>query len=118
VTFSATGLPDGTTATFSPDGVDTGSGATAVTLTISASGAPAGVAGGLVTLLGGIFFVPFFRRRQSLGKVTLVACMLLAAAGGMTGCHHHHSSSGTHTVTVSATSGAVTHSTTVDVTIP
>ena len=129
VTFTATGLPTGATATFTSGTVVAGASATNVTLTINV---PAGLAAvqvdrhgfGLATLLAGVILLPFGGRLRRLsGKAGLLACLLLlASAGGTMGCKGIPASATgttpkTYTVTVTATSGTVSHSTTVNLTV-
>jgi len=121
VTFSATGLPSGATATFSPASLTPGSSAAATQLTIqtaapvNAAGIGSGwpIAASVLPLLGLLFGVRQLRRRW----VTL-AVLLFASLGtltALTGCGGGFGlTTSTHySVTVTGTSGAIQQTTTV-----
>jgi hypothetical protein len=129
VTFSATGLPTGFTATFNPVSLAAGSPATNVALTIqvplSARLERSGQPGRNVPLIAlGLLVLPFLggvRRSQKWLRRLALIVILLAGTGGvtiLTGCGGGGSSGEssqpqTYTITVTATSGALSHSTTV-----
>lgn len=133
MTFSASGLPTGATATFAPQTLPAGSTNNAATLTIHlanqiASNIPANPLGRGVALamVGGMFLLPLGRRmRRSAGGAGRFAGLMLllmvaaCTALGLTACG---SGGGTgyfgqkvknYTVTITATSGALSHTTTV-----
>jgi hypothetical protein len=128
VTFAATGLPTGFTATFSPASLAAGSSATNVTLTIqvplTAELEQRGEPGRGVPLIAlGLLVLPFLggigRSRKWLRRLALLT-IVFAGMGGMsmlTGCGGGGGGGGsqpqTYTITVTATSGALSHSTTV-----
>jgi hypothetical protein len=115
VTLGCSGLPDGVTCSFSPATV-TPSGSTAYsTLTISDAGGANPSASKTLNMLSGgslalalCLLVPGFRRRgKCLGISMLLAIALaLCSANGCGGSFHPLTSS----VTVNATSGSLTHS--------
>lgn len=122
VTLSCSGLPKGVTCTFSPATV-TPSGSTAYsTLTINAAGGASSssakamnaVSGGSLALAL-CLLVPGFRRRgKRLGILMLLAiALVLCSANGCGGSFHPFSSS----VTVTATSGSLTHSSSINLTV-
>ena len=129
VTFAATGLPAGATATFSPATIPASGGAQTVTVSIQTAAATAatsfpGQALGTISL--GLILLPFAgarRLRQSGKRLALFGCLvLLLAAGtvttaGLTGCGASNGFFGeaqrTYTVILTATSGTVQHTTTV-----
>jgi hypothetical protein len=121
ITFSASGLPSGTIATFSPATLAAGSGTTIVTLTIQVPQVAALERGrqsgrSLPLAAVGILLLPFFSRmRRSSKSLRRVAwVLLLASAGAMAGLG---GCGGTppqmYSIGVTATSGALSHSTTV-----
>jgi sugar lactone lactonase YvrE len=134
VTLSASGLPAGATATFSPATLAAGSGTTTVTLTIQIPQTVAavqptdGLGRRLAPFALALLLLPFAGRLRRAGRRLSRAVSLLlllgaglAAAAGLSGCG---SSSGffgqqqtTYTVTVTGTSGALSHSTTVTLTV-
>jgi hypothetical protein len=134
VTLSASGLPAGATATFSPATLAAGSGTTTVTLTIQIPQTAAALqpthdlGRGLAPFALALLLLPFVGRLRHAGRrlsravsLLLLLSAGLAAAAGLSGCG---SSSGffgqqqtTYTVTVTGTSGALSHSTTVTLTV-
>lgn len=138
VTFTVAGLPAGYTATFSPSSVPADAGPTNVTLTIqipsqvsSAAGVPPvprnwGPGRGAVAL--GLLLLPLLgigARRRRVSRLLLVALLAvagLAATLGLSGCSHNFASlnpgnnnpppPGSYALTVTATAGSQTQSTT------
>jgi len=101
VTFSATGLPTGATATFSPATIAAGSGATTVTLTIQTSTSPTArnenpIPGEpLVPVALGFLLLPLAAMKSVRRRLRQMPCLplLLAAAAlalgavlGLSGC--------------------------------
>ena len=133
--FSCAGLPSGASCSFAPASVALGSGTVSTTLTIATSGPNAGVIVGSIdprlpmTLLLGMGATVAMRRRPNdrsrkrMWSIALVALTLMAAAGcrndsssGSTGGAGSTTTSstpstptGTYTIVVTATSGAVSH---------
>jgi hypothetical protein len=138
VTLSVSGLPAGATYTFTPSSLAAGASATNVTLTIQlpqtigAAHPPPGSPGKLAPRLApfalALLLLPFAGRMRKSGRrfrrllsVLLLSIAGMAALAGFSGC-----SSGTgfygqqqtsYTLTVTATSGALSHSTTVVLTV-
>ncbi|MEO6817134.1 MAG: hypothetical protein ABI177_10565 [Edaphobacter sp.] len=125
VTFAATGLPTGATATFSPSTIAANGGAQTVTLTIQTSAVasliqPLSHPGGYIAFA--FLFLPLFGTRrmrrvaQKLGRGTSIALLLLLSFGavaGLSGCDGGSKAavqSQSYTITVIATSGSVQHS--------
>jgi hypothetical protein len=136
VTFSISGLPAGATAVFTPTTVPAGSAATNVTLSVQlahqilAHHPVKPLGGGLaLAMMGGMLLLPFARKlAASGGPARRVACLLLlvlavaGAALGLTGCAAPRSGyfgqkEVNYTMTVTATSGALSHTTTVALTV-
>jgi hypothetical protein len=138
VTFSISGLPAGASATFSPQSLAASSPGTTVTLTITlankiVSHIPAFPFGRGLTLamMGGMFLLPFATRvRRRPGKTARVVGTLLlllaatCAALGLAACGGSNGGKGyfgqqvqNYTVTVTATSGALSHTATVNLTV-
>lgn len=143
VTLTVSGLPAGATATVTPSTIPAGSGPTNVTLAIQTSTTVAsafGNQGSLDRTLSPALFsavlLPFagflpWRKGQRNGKssrasallgVTLLALACCVAVGGLSGCGSKNSGylgarSQTTMVTVTATSGQLSHSTTVSLTV-
>jgi photosystem II stability/assembly factor-like uncharacterized protein len=141
VTFSASGLPTATTATFNPTSVTPGSAAATTVLSIATTThstfpemtlptpkpwtAPqfALWTFAFATILLGLILFGRSGRRRRLAPVMFVTVALLLAIG-ITGCGSAASSgtpagtpAGTSTITVTATSGALVHTTTVTLTV-
>jgi large repetitive protein len=144
VTFSASGLPVGAVATFTPARIPAGSGATNVTLSIQTAattasmtgfefGAPSGslldraIAPGALSLVMLPFIGGFRRKQRGFGLLRAGSALLLVAAcvvsmAALVGCGSNKSGyfaerSQTFIVTVTATSGTLSHSTTVSLTV-
>jgi len=113
VTLSATGLPPGTVATFTPNPLIIGASPASFTMSI-----PIPATSGLMhrtslfgsgTIAIGLLLLPFSRRFRRLRLLSLCAALLLgiAAIGGVTGCGtesvHFNNSPQTYTIRVIAT---------------
>jgi hypothetical protein len=134
VSLSASGLPQGAVAVFSPAGIAPGSGSTTVKLTIQlaqlsvAAASAVGIAGRLAPLSLVLLLLPFFgkprragRRLSRLVSVLLLAIAGMAAMAGLSNCGSMTSAADqspqSYTVTVTASSGALSHSTTITLTV-
>ena len=143
VTLTVSGLPTGATATITPSTIPAGSGPTNVTLAKQTATTVASAIGNQDSLdrslspaLFSAVLMPFagllpWRKGLRRGKgsrasaflgVTLLALACCAAIGGLSGCGSHNSGylgarSQTTMVTVTATSGQLSHSTTVSLTV-
>jgi hypothetical protein len=131
VTMSCAGLPAGTSCSFSPATVALGSSAAPVKVTINAGTQTASMNGANTNLLYAttlpafgtvlIGVGGFLRRNRKLMLVLLALCMvfLIAGCGGGSMSKSSNSSSalasGGNTIMIVATSGALQHSTTVNV---
>jgi hypothetical protein len=131
INFVVSGLPAGATATFSPQTIPAGNGATNVTMSIQTSVQSAmlernrKLGGGLVVALG-ILLLPFGSGIRRSGKRMLrlpYLVILLAGAvslAGLTGCavlnvpgEFSSASAQTYTITVTSTAASLSHTTTV-----
>jgi RHS repeat-associated protein len=115
IALSASGLPSGATATFTPASVTPGSANVSSTLTIQTVASMAAVrtldgSRPLLALVGLLFVVTRKRRRLALLSVLLLAS--LAGIASLTGCGSTPKTA-TYTVTVSGTSGTQIQTTTV-----
>jgi hypothetical protein len=128
VTFTMTGLPPGATVTFSPASVSAVSSSTTVQVVIQTAAATANlirIRGGVGVIALGFLLMPigFSRRaRKRLGRLSLFAILLGAVSSSMviTGCGGHNTINRepqNYTLTVTATSGQVTHVATVSLTV-
>lgn len=128
LTFSVTGLSLDSTATFSPASLTAGSGTTTVTLQVKLPGSAAlerpsrPFAGGSLPLAFCLIVLPFAgrlrktaRRWKSLALLVLVGGLL---AVGLSGCAHNNSlKSQSYSLTVTAASGPLSHSTNLQLTV-
>lgn len=126
VTFTATGLLTGATATFSPSSIAANAGAQTVTLTVKTSALaelsqPVSHRSGLIVFA--LLFLPLAGTRrmrrvaQKLGgrmSLALLLLISLSAIAGLTGCNDSSTPSGpspqSYSITVTANSGSVQHS--------
>ena len=132
VTLSASGAPTGSTITITPQTIAAGAGATNVTVAVQVPAATAAVRRNSVLALGfalpwmGLFVLPFGigRRRGSLKRALFPVLLLIAlvSTGALLGCGGSsrttplpHSTN--YTITVTATSGSVSHSTNLTLTV-
>ena len=122
VTFAASGLPAGATVSFSPSTLAANSGAQTMTMTVQTSATlalnqPISHRGGLIAFA--LLFLPLagtrrMRRvaRKLGGRAGLALLLLLSlgAVAGLSGCGGSpHSSAQSYTITMTATSGSVQH---------
>ena len=134
VSLSASGLPSGVTATFTPSSIATGAGTSAVTLALNANAQASlqrsrqpiqmpGLPAALALLLLPLLFNQRFRKSctKLSGKSTLlIALLALAVVSAISGCGgggFFGQSPAAYTVTVTAVSGPATHSSTVTLTV-
>jgi hypothetical protein len=138
VTLSVSGLPIGATYTFTPATLAAGAGTTNVTLTIQlpqtigavhpAPGSPGRLATRIAPFALALLLLPFAGRMRKSGRrfsrvlsVLLLLIAGMAAMAGLIGCSSASGFYGQHqtsyTLTVTATSGALSHSTTVVLTV-
>ena len=139
VNFTISGLPAGATATFAPPSLAAGSGTTTVTLTVNvpqqtgmlAPGRKPGIepfGRGLAPITLGILLLPFAgkmrRSGKRLGRLCCLLLLLLASAGavaGLSGCGIGNGFNGqpqtTSNLTVTATSGVLSHTITLTFTV-
>ena len=139
ITLTATGLPAGATFTFSPATITLSSSSTPVTLTIHTAASSAMLRGygeGVAAL--GLLLMPFAgsrRLRKAVRQAPMTAGLFvllsLGSVCGLFGCGGHStppvqttpntpsapSTPQSYTITVKATSGAISHSTTVGLTV-
>ena len=123
ITFAASGLPAGATATFSPAMIAAGRGTTNVTLSIQTPAAQSArlernreLNGGLPVVALCLLLLPFGRSSRRFGKrLARLSSMVLLLAGatslmGLTGCGADvaHSIAQSYTVTVTSASASVT----------
>ena len=131
-TLTATGAPTGSVLTITPSTLAAGDGATNVTVAIQVPAQsasihwPSTIGPALAPLMAGMFLLPWgagIRRR--LGRCGLIACgmvYVLVMAGALMGCGDNTPAPiapqpKSYTVTVTATSGTVTNSTALHLTV-
>jgi hypothetical protein len=131
VTLSVSGLPPGATATLSPQTLPAGLSLSPITLTIQVPQSTAELHRDLrlASSALALLFLPFARRmrrsRNTLQRVSFVLLLLIAGASatvGLTGCEVKDSgffaqSEKTYVVPITATSGSLSHSTSVTLTV-
>jgi len=130
IALSLNGFPAGSTYSLSPSTLPAGGGSTAVTLTVNVpqTTATANTASKLAPLTLALLLLPFFGRMRRASKrlrrvlpLLLLLGVSLAAAVGLTGCNSTSGFFGqqqkTYTVTVTGTSGNLSHSATVTLTV-
>jgi hypothetical protein len=134
VTLSVSGLPPGAIAIFSPATLPAGSGTTTVTLTIQLPQTAAALhpthdlGRRLAPFALALLLLPFAGRLRRAGRrfgrtvsLLLLLGVTLSAAVGLSGCGSASGFFGqqqtTYTVTVTGSSGALSHSTTVTLTV-
>jgi hypothetical protein len=130
ITFAASGLPAGATATFSPQEIAAGGGTTNVTLSIQTPAAQSArlernreLGGGLPVVALCLLLLPFGRGSRRFGKRLMrLSSMLLLLAGaaslvGLTGCGADVYSLSAQTYTVTVTSASASVSQTAQVTL-
>jgi len=134
IALTASGLPAGATAVFSPASVAAGSGTTTVTLAIQLPQASpdsewaGGSGGGLAPLSLALLFLPLAGRLRRGGRRIgrLIPLLVLVGAGlaataGLNGCGSVSGPLGqsaqTYIVTVTGTSGVLSHSATITLTV-
>lgn len=125
VTLSASNLPLGMTATFSPATIPVGSASTTVALTITLPGKatnerPRNPFGGALPVALCLMLLPFARRmrkaRARLARLVVLLVIGAALAVGFTGCGSTTSSQ-KYSFSVTAASGALSHSLTPGLTV-
>ncbi|MGA7521091.1 MAG: MBG domain-containing protein [Acidobacteriaceae bacterium] len=131
VNFAATGLPSGAVATFSPSSIAADGGAQTVTMSVSTASAnaalvhPSTAGRGLIPAALAFLLLPLAgtkRMRREGRRFGRLACLLLLVLGGLgatavlTGCGAHAGSTNStvgYTITITATSGSIQHTSTV-----
>jgi Bacterial Ig-like domain (group 3) len=128
MTLKVAGLSVGSTATFSPSTVTAGSGSTPVTLQVQLPGKAAlersarPFAGGTLPLAFCLILLPFSARLRRASRrwksLVVVALVSAALAVGLNGCGGKSSlKAQSYTLTVTAASGALSHETTLTLTV-
>ncbi len=127
VALTATAMPLGATASFSPATVAASSAATTVTLQMKLPASSAlerprsPFGGGVLPVALGLILLPFAGRmrkgRAYLTKLVVLAVISAALAMGFTGCGSPHFSSQNFSFTVTAASGSLNHSVTAQLTV-
>jgi hypothetical protein len=126
ISFAVSGLPLGATAVFSPTTITANSPATSVTLTVTLAGKAAlqpmrGPFGGAsLPVALGLVLLPFAARLRKavrrLNTMVVLALLSLALAVGVTGCGGNLTPE-SYGLTVTATSGPLSHTMALKVTI-
>jgi hypothetical protein len=126
VSFTATGLPTGAVATFSPSTIPANGGAQTVNMSVSTTPAsaalirPSTAGRGLIPVAMAFLLLPLAgtkrmrREGRRFGRLACLLFLLLAGLGAttaLTGCGSHGGLGGAveYTITVTATSGSVQH---------
>jgi hypothetical protein len=133
ITFTVAGLPTSATATFLPATVQAGAGATTVTMTVilpasaESQPTPKPFDGGSLAIALGLILLPFAARlRKARRRLSRLACLVvLALAGlslatGLTACggsSNPSSAPQTYTLTVTGTTGSLSNTFTVTLTV-
>ncbi|WP_158944506.1 choice-of-anchor D domain-containing protein [Granulicella sp. S190] len=126
VTLSASGLPAGATSTFSPGSIVPASSqpTSALLVTIPTQSARDTPRNGHLSAFGGVFtaalLARFGRRRKIAIRLLLCLCALGALSAGLSGCGNGNGfalPSSTSTIVITGTSGSLTHSTSVTLTV-
>ena len=130
VNLSVSGLPPGATATLTPPALGAGSAQTNVILSVQLAAAaarltpPGSLQRRMPMLAWGVLLLPFVARLRRANRCLLwVFLMVVAGAAGLSGCGSSGGSAPSgqqpqsYTVTVTGTSGMLSHSTTVSLTV-
>jgi sugar lactone lactonase YvrE len=135
ISFTVSGLPSGTSATFTPNSVPAKSETTSVKLTVSVPSQSSAqllnvpFGRGPMSVAFGLLLLPLARAwRRASRRLNRMICFLLftlavaLSVGGLTGCggggqHQPSTSPQSYTLTVTATSGALSHSTALTLTV-
>lgn len=135
ISFTVSGLPTGATAMFTPDSVPANSGTTNVKLTVSIPNQSSAqlhnvpFSKGPMTVALGLLLLPLARVwRHASRRLNKMMCLFLFALavtlsiGGLTGCggggeHQPSTTPQNYTLTVTATSGSLSHSTALTLTV-
>jgi hypothetical protein len=132
ITFAVTGLPSEAAATFSPSTLAAGSGPTNVAMTVTASNSaaiqsrPFPFGTGALPVVLGLILLPFSRTRRSFSRRFLqlvviaigsTALFAVLGCGGGGGGNSTTPPPQSYSLTVTASSGSLTHSTTVNLTV-
>jgi hypothetical protein len=130
VSFSVAGLPSGAIASFAPQTIPTGSGASSVTLTVQVAARTTLLrrirdeeSGSIETALG-ILLLPFVRRTKrsalSIKRILSIVLMVIATASlvSLTACgSDKNQSAETYSLTVTGSSGSLSHTVTAMLTV-
>lgn len=133
IDLAVSGLPPGATYTITPQSLAAGSGSTAVTLTVTTSATAANRDAPLITPLGrrmsplalALLLLPFARKLRRagrrLGRVLILLAVLVAGAAAVYSIGGCGGTSGqaqqTYSIFVTGTSGSLSHSTSVSLTV-
>jgi hypothetical protein len=128
VSLSVTGLPTGATAAFSPSTISAGAATTNVILVVTvpvqstAQSLPSPLRGGALPVAFALILLPFAgkwrkaaRRMNSMTWIAILGLCSIGMVAGLTGCGgsgSSKSSAQTYSLTVTATSGSLSHTTT------